>query len=1087
MSWVGPFSLVAPLSRGGMGEVWRARLGSSGTEVAIKLLMNERLVDSRFLSAFEREVRAVSGLSHPQVVRVHDFGIVSEEEAVASEGKLLSGLPWLAMELANKGSLRSHCGKLLAPEVFEILKGLLDCLSHAHARDVIHRDLKPGNVLIRRAGRVSQSMVLTDFGLAHITERGQEAEALEGGWLGTTSYMAPEQFDLDATRVGPWTDLYGLGCLAWTLICGKPPFAALGNPDAVRVAQILQEPPEFNPIVEVPEAIEHWIRRLLNKAPEDRYSWAAEAQNALDSAAKGQPLPRQIALSPSVDWRPKGVAGLSHELGALAGTGLGLVGIRAVPMIGREDERDQLWEALARAMGESRPFAVLLEGPAGCGKSRLAGWLSERADEELGAVRLKAEYGPLPGAEDGILPSVLRHWLVSEFPDSGLTAEERYTFLLDQFVAMSSHGRHGKQRRPVILWLDNLQWALDGIAFVMHVLKRREALELPLLVVMTARREALSKEPVVRSLVDAIVELPGVSSVPVEGLPQKHRGTLIREFLGLETSLAAEVERRTGGSPHFAFQLVEDWVERGLLVQGEAGFRLKEGADVALPDDIYEIWIGRIQRALEDLPTVDSIALEMAALLGHRVHTKEWEETCRKALCSPSPAFLPTLESAGLIDVEQGAGRWSFANAMVAECLVRLSKEAGRWAHHNQICAEILEGTAGDRVAERRGLHLLAAEEWEASLKPLLEAAVSRRDLSDYPVASQLLDARDEAMDRLGLPEVDRRRVHSWVDRARLARVEQKLEVADQWVKRAQRGAELGKWPDLERRANREDAYNALTRGDYAYATSLMLDTLSAAEKAGDLEIVAACELGLINSRMSRGDTSGAVVHAEKALEVYQTLGSVSGQGHAYRGLGWVRLTRGELDEARANLMVAQDHFARAGVKYGLAEVRNDLGEVHRMRGAFGVAESLYRSSIELYRTIGAAQVLTPRVNLAYAYLEQNRTTECAALLEKCLEAAKQQGRRSFEASAHLGLAVCAAKESDWDKCMAHIVWGRLTLEDSGLMSAENGRLMEQAGNLARDAGEQALAHECFDGALWHWRALDDADGLLRLQGWVTQ
>ena len=127
---------------------------------------------------------------------------------------------------------------------------------------------------------------------------------------------------------------------------------------------------------------------------------------------------------------------------------------------------------------------MLLEGPAGCGKSRLAGWLSRKADEELGAVRLKAEYGPLPGAEDGILPSVLRHWLVSEVPDAGLTAEERYTFILDRFVEMSSHGRRSTQCRPVVLWLDNLQWALDGIAFVMHLMKRRDILEMPLLVVM---------------------------------------------------------------------------------------------------------------------------------------------------------------------------------------------------------------------------------------------------------------------------------------------------------------------------------------------------------------------------------------------------------------------------------------------------------------------------------------------------------------------------------------------------------------------------------------------------------------------------
>ena len=232
------------------------------------------------------------------------------------------------------------------------------------------------------------------------------------------------------------------------------------------------------------------VRTLLQKAPESRYSWAAEARVGLNLAMQGRAPKRRVTLTVPGDWRSQGVEEISHELGALTGTGLGLVGMRAVPMIGREEERDLLWEALSRVIVESKPASVVLEGPAGCGKSRLAGWLSQRADEDLGAVRLKAEYGPLPGAEDGILPSVLRHWLVSETPDTGLTSEERYTFILDRFVEMSRHKRDDGQPRPILLWIDNLQWALDGIAFVSHLMKRRESLSFLLLVVMTARREA---------------------------------------------------------------------------------------------------------------------------------------------------------------------------------------------------------------------------------------------------------------------------------------------------------------------------------------------------------------------------------------------------------------------------------------------------------------------------------------------------------------------------------------------------------------------------------------------------------------------
>jgi serine/threonine protein kinase/tetratricopeptide (TPR) repeat protein len=1085
---VGPFLLETAIARGGMGEVWRATLGPKGPMVAIKLLMNERLVDSRFLSAFDREVRAVSRLNHPQIVRVHDFGWVTEEEAEASEGRLLKGLPWLAMEMATGGALSTHCGLLKPPEVERILIDLLGVLAHAHARDVIHRDLKPGNVLLRRVGSPAQAMVLTDFGLAHMASRGLTSENLEGGWLGTTSYMAPEQFDLDANRIGPWTDLYGFGCLAWCLICGEPPFGNVASPEMVRVAQILHEPPRFEPKIQVPEGVELWLRRLLQKDPNRRFGWAVEAAEALKGILKGQRVRPYNFPMIQQDWRSKRVGELSHELKTLGGTGLGLVGIRSIPMVGREDERDALWAALNQVVQTNKPLAIVLEGPAGCGKSRLAAWLSERADEELGAVRLKVEHGPLSGPEDGLLPSLRRHSLTKKTDwDEPNTANERYTQIRDHVAHLTSCDRPEDALRPVIIWIDNLQWALDAIGFVKHFLGRRDESQWPVLILMTARREVLSEERVVRVLVDDLLTEEDCASLPIERLPEEHRATLVRELLGLEASLAAEVERRTGGIPHFTFQLVGDWVERGLLEVGDGGFRLKEGVSSEMPDDLYAVWMGRIRRGLDVLPTSDAIALEMAAMMGHRVETEEWKAICYSASCPPTDNFLSTLQGAGILDIGPGGLSWSFSNAMVAECLVRLSKEAGRWATQNRLCAELLEHGKGPLVTERRGLHLLEAGEWEQALEPLLEASILRRDRSDYHVAMQLLDARDGAMDSLGLPELDRRRVISWVDRARLARVEQHLEIAEEWVKKGRRVATLGGYSDLLLRIEREAAYNALTRGDYRQATEQMSALLEQAELADDQEIIGACHLGLISVRMSKGRVGDALLHAEKALEVFVQLGNISGQGHAYRGMGWALLTSGKLTRAREQLIIAQERYAKAGLKYGLAEVRNDLGEVYRLQGGYGVAESLYRSSIDLYRSIGAAQILTPRVNLAFALLDQERLDEASVLLEDCLDASRQQGRKAYEAASHLGLGLGTAKQGNWDKCMAHVVWARMILEEVDLVVVEHGRLFQRVGELALAAEEQGLAKECLSGAKWHWVALEDADAQAEVERLLSQ
>jgi hypothetical protein len=103
------------------------------------------------------------------------------------------------------------------------------------------------------------------------------------------------------------------------------------------------------------------------------------------------------------------------------------------------------------------------------------------------------------------------------------------------------------------------------------------------------------------------------------------------------------------------------------------------------------------------------------------------------------------------------------------------------------------------------------------------------------------------------------------------------------------------------------------------------------------------------------------------------------------------------------------------------------------------------------------------------------------------LEAARQQGRRSFEASTHLGLALCNAKQAYWDKAMAHVVWGRLTLEESGLRSVENARILEETGRLALGVNERSLAKECLDGAHWHWSELQDEEGVRRVEGLLNQ
>ncbi|MCP4806820.1 MAG: serine/threonine protein kinase [Proteobacteria bacterium] len=200
---------VHPHRPRGVGEVWLASHVDGSPEdppVAIKVLTDHAARDPEYVRAFKREVELASRLDHPHILLVHDFGEIPSEAEQRSHGGLKAGSPWLAMELAEGGHVGERIGALSWRELRWILQCVLDALAHAHARGVVHRDIKPENVLLGETG-----VKVSDFGLAHAGGHVLHHHA------GTPHYMAPEQIEGRWRDWGPWTDLYAVGCLGWTL------------------------------------------------------------------------------------------------------------------------------------------------------------------------------------------------------------------------------------------------------------------------------------------------------------------------------------------------------------------------------------------------------------------------------------------------------------------------------------------------------------------------------------------------------------------------------------------------------------------------------------------------------------------------------------------------------------------------------------------------------------------------------------------------------------------------------------------------------------------------------------------------------
>ena len=1106
---LGPFEIYDVLGRGGMGVVFSGAHVHTSVPVAIKVITRRGASHPHFRRSMHNEVRAVASLDHPGIVRVFDYGDIPETAEVLTEGALKAGSPYFVMEMIPHGGLIEVVGRVTWRQGKALLLTLLDALAHSHARDVIHRDIKPGNILLDDwGGRVIPR--LADFGLAFALNSPTDASRS----IGTPQYMAPEQIETPWREHGPWSDLYSLGCVAYELFTGRKLFQGKSVIEIFRLHLDGTRRP-LRSVVRLPEGFQSWLNRMLARDPADRFQTAADAARALlaiDDADVPDTHPPEptghvfATVMPVLEALPN--SGGADDISAFAwpkryptpmrlvGAGLGLFGLREQSLVGRQNELRTLWDSFRMTLDDG-PRAVALVGADGVGKTKLATAFAQRLNElglattlyvghspeksQEGVSSLLASYFRVMGASRAEAAGVVRERLTGlgctetylweaaaelvapalaegdaetgfEFPTKSLRLDAAARILSLEAA-----------RAPVVVVIDDAHYGIEALEFVRHVLARDSSS--PVLFVVVATEEKLPARAEAAEL-DALHDTERTRRVDLRALDEVAHLELVQNLLHLTGDVAITVAARTAGNPRFATALIGDWVERGILQVDETGFIPKRDLSRRIPDSLVDVWKTRLDEVLENFPQLRD-SLEIAAALGTDVSFDEWVGVCDAAHVKFDLAIVDALIEKRL--VIEGRERWSFAHPGVRESLKREAEDAGRWKRWKSACAEYLHACGATRVEvlNRLGQYCLEAERFGEAIEPLMLAARIRERQGDYRAAEEAVAALT-----LGLENIEdnaRMLAEVWVFRARTYIGWGRPDEALRWARKAHDAATANGWSDLQIKAAIFIAAAKQWMGarDGARWIELAFEVLGdiSGDFAPDGALVA---LAYLATSLGRFD------EAQRVLDIDEQF-CTDGRTRASNRYQRCRLAyyRGRYADVAVYGQEAFDYYESVGHLPALASTVVMLAEGKRKSGELHEAERLYRQSARLSVSLGqsAAVALT---SLGEVLLDQGQPAAAEEIFLEGARDAAAANRRRLEMTCVAGLLVCAVRRSQPGAGRHFVPKIEEFFEGTREAAPDLADLLEFAAADLQTAGDVEYSRRAWGLALAQWELLGD-------------
>jgi serine/threonine protein kinase len=1027
-SRVGNYVFLREIGSGGMARVLLAK-DPAGELVALKVLRKNRFKTG--LARFRREFRALSKIHHPNVIRVEAYGD-------------LFGHPYIAMEYVDGPDLHTTIRgfKAMAPDaryarVEEILVDLCRALAAVHKRGLVHRDLKPSNVLMTREG-VSK---LTDFGIVKDLDPAQDP-LLSTTLVGTWAYASPEQ--ITGRPIDHRSDLYSLGVILFAMLTGKRPFVAEDMAGYLELHQNAPAPAPSEASRDVPPHLDEICRRLLQKAPRDRFQSAQEILYRLE-AENAEPVPNDSG------WTP--------------------------PLVGRDLEVEVLTNAVA-ALTDHRGSVVVVEGDDGSGKSRLLEVAAERARnlgfsiEELHFTPGFPTFTPLiemgrrAAAELGErkTPKALTEALRAFDAGSSGPVDARFALYDGLKEGLSAL----LDEHPVVLLLDDLHDAhpreIDLLGYLVRNLLAQDERAVLFLASLRGRANAAA---------DGFAERNGIGVSPVElGVGALSVDDLLRIVRTLvpdeeaAVGLADRLHRETEGNAYFVTEFLRSMQAQGAFAKPGEGRRL-ELTDDEIASGHLEIPAGvrQVLRArLEGIGKQDRKVLEALSLGSREVDL----DVLLDVLGSDEEDVADSLDrlmAAGIVR-ERRAGdvtSYSVTHRKFADVVYRDLVPDRRVMLHKKM-AEALELHYAQNPAalEVVGEHYRRAGDAGRAYRYLVAAA---QRLAERSLAQEAW----ELSDRAGALE----------DSA---------------------SADLGgeEFRALRRSLHAVRGTVHYNRAEWADAEKTWRAVLQMAETEGDLRgaTEAALQLATVLRRRGRGKESSRF--AQQALESSRRLHYREGVADALHCMAALAWTEGDLDGcerlATEGLLVAtgsQLADRRAELLLALTVAQATRGQLAAATAGLTEAESIFRelrkkrprclalaNLAELLTWQGEPLAARQRAHVALQLADEldYKLGRCAA--NRALGLAALDLGRLDDAALDLGRAVALADEIDLPEeiVAVRIGLGRLAIERrepeearrhaQAAVEAAERRDPERSLSLARALYARAVAHTDPEGAL---------------------